>query len=156
MKTLILYATKHGAAREIAKRIADRMDDATIHDLGQRNTPDISGFDCIVFGSSIYVGMIRKEAKAFLSQNEEIFNNKRFGLFLSGMDPSGGNDLFDANFPQNILQKAKATSFLGGIYDPKKAGFLERLIMNAATKQSKYLSTIDDGRIEEFIEALLS
>jgi len=64
-ETLILYATKHGATHEIAKRIADRMDDATIHDLGQNNTPDISEFDCIVFGSSIYVGMIRKEAKAF-------------------------------------------------------------------------------------------
>ena len=28
MKTLILYATKHGAAYEIARRIAEKMDGA--------------------------------------------------------------------------------------------------------------------------------
>jgi len=72
------------------------------------------------------------------------------------MDPSGGKDLFDANFPQNILQNAKATSLLGGIYDPQKAGFIERLIMKAAAKQSEYSSTIDGGKIEKFIEALSS
>ena len=156
MKTQILYATKHGATHEIAKRIADRMDDAAIHDLRKSNTPDISGFDCIIVGSSIYVGMIRKEAKAFLSQNEDMLCNKKFGLFLSGMDPSGGKELFDANFSQSILQKAKATSILGGIYDPQKAGFIERFIMKVAAKQSEYSSTIDDGKIEEFIEALNS
>jgi menaquinone-dependent protoporphyrinogen IX oxidase len=32
MKTLILYATKHGAAREIAQRIAIRLDGAVVHD----------------------------------------------------------------------------------------------------------------------------
>jgi len=154
MKTLILYATKYGAAHEIAVRIADRMDDATTHDLGQSDIPDVAGYDCIVVGSSIYAGMIRKEAKAFLSQNADTLGNKRFGLFLSGMDSSGEKKFFDANIPQNILQNAKATGFLGGIYDPKKAGFLERFIMKAVSGQSKYTNTIDNDRIEEFIEAL--
>ena len=154
MKTLILYATKHGATREIAQRIADRMDDAAIHDLGQSNIPDFIGFDCIVVGSSIYAGMIRKEAKVFLSQNADTLGNKEFGLFLSGMDATRGKDFFDSNIPQSILQNAKVTSFLGGIYDPQKAGLIERFIMKAAAKQSKYTDTIDVGKIEEFIEAL--
>jgi len=154
MKTLILYATKYGAAHEIAERIADRMGDATTHDLGQSNIPDIAGYDCIVVGSSIYAGMIRKEAKVFLSQNTDSLCNKRFGLFISGMDSSGEKGFFDANIPQNILQNAKATGFLGGIYDPKKAGFLERFIMKAVSGQSKYTNTINDGGIKEFIEAL--
>ena len=33
MKTLILYATKYGAAREIAKRIAEKMGGAALHDF---------------------------------------------------------------------------------------------------------------------------
>jgi len=154
MKTIILYATKYGATREIARRIADRMDDAATHDLGQSSIPDIAEFDCIVVGSSIYAGMIRKEVKVFLSQNADTLSSKRFGLFLSGMDVSGEKRFFDSNIPQSILQNAKATSFFGGIFDPQKAGFMERLIMKAASKQSKYIDTIDDGRIEEFIVAL--
>ena len=154
MKTLILYATKHGATREIAERIAGRMDGATTHDFGQGNIPDIAGFDCIVVGSSLYAGMIRKEAKAFLSQNADTLCNKKLGLFLSGMDSSKEKDFFESNIPQSILLGAKATGFLGGIYDPKKAGFIERLIMKAASGQSKYTNCIDDGRIEKFIEAL--
>ena len=35
MKTLILYASKYGAAQEIARRIANRMGNADTYDLKQ-------------------------------------------------------------------------------------------------------------------------
>ena len=35
MKTIILYATKYGAAAEIARRIAAHIDGAIVHDLKQ-------------------------------------------------------------------------------------------------------------------------
>ena len=37
MKTIILYATKYGTTAEIAKRIANRIDGATVHDLKNNN-----------------------------------------------------------------------------------------------------------------------
>ena len=69
MKTLILYATKYGAAYEIARRIAERIDGAVIHNLKQDGMPPLEEFDCVIAGSSVYVGMIRKEAKAFFTKN---------------------------------------------------------------------------------------
>jgi menaquinone-dependent protoporphyrinogen oxidase len=154
MKTLILYATKSGAAREIAQRIASRMEGAAVHDLKQGAIPPLADYDCIIVGSSIYAGAMRKEAKAFMAQNMGAIEGKKLGLFLSGMDKSGGKDYFQPNFSPEALQMAKATGFLGGIFDPQKAGFMGRLVMRIITKQSGYIDAIDDEKIEQFVEAI--
>ena len=154
MKTLILYATKHGAAREIARRIADRMDGAVLHDLEQADVPALDLFDCVIVGSSLYAGMIRKEAKAFLSQNADRLREKKLGLFLSGMDASREKAYFDANCPPDVLKAAKAAAFLGGVFDPKKTGAMERFIMKAVAKQKGYSNIISDEKIKQFVEAM--
>jgi len=156
MKTLILYATKHGAAREIARRIEKKMDGAAAHDLKQGGVPSLGQFDCVIIGSSLYAGSIRKEAKAFLSQNTDALLGKKVGLFLCGMDTNQAKTCFDNNFPPDILRSAKAASFLGGIFDPQKAGVMERLVMKAVAKQSVYINTISDDNIDQFVEAMRS
>jgi len=42
----------------------------------------------------------------------------------------------------------------GGIFDPAKANFLEKLIMKIVVKQSGYINTIDNEKISEFAEAM--
>ncbi len=153
MKTLIVYATKHGATREIAQRIAALADGATLHDL-KGGAPSLEGYDRVILGSPVYAGMILKEAKAFAQQNAAALRGKQLALFVSGMDPSKEQDDFAANFPPEIVQAAKAARFLGGIFDPKKAGFMGRLIMKAVAKQTAYTDTIDDARIKQFVEAV--
>ena len=155
MKTLILYATKYGAAGEIAQRIAKKIDGAVIHDLKQSGAPSLEEFDCVILGGSIYAGMLRKEAKSFIKQNASALCGKNLGLFLCGMDSSSERDYFNNNFPAEIIQAAKAMSFLGGIFDPGKVGLMGRLIMKAATKHDKYTDTIDNGKIEQFVEAMM-
>ena len=154
-KTLILYATKHGAAREIARRISEKIDGAETCDLKQNAIPDLSEYDCVIFGSSIYAGTMRKEARMFLSQNADVLNSKRLGLFISGMDKNNEKEVLSSALPKELTHSAKAVSFLGGIFDPQKAGFFGRLIMKAATKQSKYTDTIDDEKISEFVKAVM-
>ena len=156
MKTLILYATKHGAAAEIARRIADKMTGVAVCDLKESGVPGLAGFDCVIIGSAVYAGMICKEAKVFLSQNADALLGKALGLFLSGMDASRETACFEANFPMELLQAAKAARCLGGIFDPKKANGMERLIMKAAAKQSGYADTIDDGKIAQFAEEMVA
>ncbi|MCL1819763.1 MAG: flavodoxin domain-containing protein [Oscillospiraceae bacterium] len=154
MKTLILYATKHGAAREVAQRIAKLIDGAALHDLKQGGVPSLAEYDCIIIGGSIYVGMLRKEAKTFLTQNADALRGKRLGLFLCGMQASEEQTFFKSNFPAEILQAAKAASFMGGIFDPKKAGIMERFIVKVAAKQSEYIDNIDNEKIKKFAEVM--
>jgi len=150
MRTLILYATKYGATREIAGRIADKLGGAVLYDLKQDDVPALGDFDCVIIGSSLYAGSIRKEAKAFLAKHPKQLHGKKFGLFLSGMAKSDERKYFKDNFPADILQGVTATCFAGGIFDPQKANGMERLIMKAVTKQSGYVDAIDDGAISQF------
>ena len=156
MKTLILYATKYGATREIAERISDNLEDAVSYDLKQGDLPDLAEFDCVIIGSSLYAGSIRKEAKAFLAKNVDTLRQKKIGLFLSGMASEDGQKNFADNFPGEIVQAAKASSVLGGIFDPSRVGRLERMVMKAVTKKSEYVSTIDDEKIKTFVKNMTS
>ena len=153
MKTLILYATKHGGAAEIGRRIAAKFDDVTLHDLKQP-TADLSSYDCIIVGSSVYAGAFRKEAKLFLSQNGNILKSKKLGLFVCAMSKGESDKIFADNISADVLAVAKVTALLGGLFDPKKANFAERLIMRLVTKQSGYVDTIDNDKIEKFVETL--
>ena len=132
------------------------MESAVVCDLKQNDIPVLSAFDCVIIGSSLYAGMIRKEAKAFLSKNAEELRRKKVGLFLSGMDTneSNQNSFFTNNFPMELLQSVKVKTTLGGIYDPKKAGFMERFIFKLAAKQSAYSDIIDDEKIARFAAAM--
>ena len=150
MKTLILYATKHGATREVAERIASCIDSAVTRDLKSSEIPDVAEFDCIVIGSSIYVGGIRKEAKAFLSVNAEKLRNKKLGLFLCGMLENEAEKCFSENFSPEILQSSVAKSFLGGKFDPDNANAFERLAMKIATKESGFVDMVSEEKIKQF------
>jgi menaquinone-dependent protoporphyrinogen oxidase len=150
MRTLILYATKYGATKQIAEDIAGLMGDSVLFDLKDARPPELDGFDRIIIGSSVYAGSIRKEAKAFLSKNAGALKDKTVGLFLSGMSGGEVEKVFTSNFPADVLAFSKARSFLGGIFDPKKAKTAERLIMKIAIKKSDYTSTVDNEKIKEF------
>ena len=154
MKTLILYATKYGATHEIAKKIGSRIDGSVICDIKAGNLPPISDYECIIIGSSLYAGSIRKEAKEFLTKNEAGFNGKIVGLFLSGMSEGEADEAFKNNFPTSILENAKSKALLGGIFDPQKAGAFARFIMKVVTKQSGYQNNINDEKINTFIQNL--
>ena len=154
MKTIILYATKHGAAAEIAKRIAAQIDDSVTFDLKNDALPSLADFDCVIIGSSVYAGSFRKEAKAFLAQNADELCKKKLGLFISGFSESEEEKIFKDCMPNELLQAAKAAKVLGGIFDPAKFGFFERLVMRIVTKQSGYTSTINDEKIKKFVEAM--
>ena len=154
MKTLIVYATKHGAAGEVAQRIAARIKGAEVRDLGKGNISP-ADYDCVIIGASVYAGSIRKEAKAFVSQNAAVLRERKLGLFISGMETKNEKTYFEANFPADILEKAKAASLLGGIFDPKKASAMDRLIMRlVAKKKLSYINTIDDSKIEQFAKTM--
>ncbi|MCL2565395.1 MAG: flavodoxin domain-containing protein [Defluviitaleaceae bacterium] len=152
MKTLILYASKYGAAKEIAKRIADKMGEAALWDLKQGNIPPLSDFDCVIIGSSVYAGGIHKEVKVFVSKNVDKLCEKPLGLFLSGFAEEGS--YYEKNFPPKVVQAAKAKGFLGGIFDSKKANVFERFIIKIVIKKTDYVDSIDNEKIDVFVNEM--
>jgi len=156
MKTIILYATKHGAAAEIAKRIAAKIDETDVYDLKQGSIPDLDNYDLVIIGSSVYAGSFRKEAKTYLAVKADELCEKKLGLFVSGMSESESDSVFTSNVPPEVVKAAVVKDNLGGIYDPEKSNFFERFIMKIITKQSGRIDKINDDKIDKFVEALKS
>jgi len=154
MKTIILYATKYGATAEVARLIAEKFDDALIHDLKQADVPTIDDFDCVIIGSAVYAGSFRNEAKTYINKNTEALCNKRLGLFVCGMSPDESGAAIKANVPDKVLEASIAVCSTGGMFDPEKANFFERLIMKLITKQSGVVNTINNENITEFTNAM--
>lgn len=155
MKTLIIYATKHGATSQIAEDIAKYMDDTILFDINSGNPPSISEYDSVILGSYLMAGMVDKKIKKFAEKNGNELMGKRIGLFLSGLQPEEEAKYFKENFSEELLGVAKAKAFLGGIFDPEKCNFLARTMMKKIAKLDSYASTIDEEKIKKFAEQLM-
>jgi len=155
MKTLIVYATKYGATQKISEGIASRIDSAELHDINSNAKVSLADYDCVIIGSPLTAGMIRKEIKEFAGKNINELKSKRLGIFVSGLQESGEAEYLRKNFPPDLLAAAKAKAFLGGIFDPEKCGRLARIAIKAASKLDKYTSTIDEEKIDRFTRQLV-
>ncbi|TFH05641.1 MAG: flavodoxin [Spirochaetales bacterium] len=83
---LVAYASKYGATREIAERIASVLTrkgmGVTVADAGDAG--NVADYDATVMGSAVYMGRTRKEARLFLSANADSLSRKPVWLFSSG------------------------------------------------------------------------
>jgi len=153
MKTIVICASKYGAAEIAAQKIADKINGAVVHNLNKGGVAPAE-YDCVIIGGSIYAGRIRGEVKKFVKQNTAVLMQKKLGLFISAMESKNEKQYLESNFPPELLRTAKATCCAGGIFDPKKAGFFDRVVMKIVAKKLVYINTIDDEKIARFAEAM--
>ena len=151
MKTVIIYATKYGATKKIAEKIAGLFNNAVLHDINSNNAVCIKDYDCVILGSPLTAGMVNGKIKKFAAEQIGDLKSKKSGIFLSGLQTDGETEYFKQNFSQVLLDSVTAKAFLGGIFDPEKCGFFARKIIKAAAKFDSYTNTIDEAKINEFV-----
>jgi len=140
MKVLIAYASKYGATREIAERLADRIRAAGLEAQAQPVTTvsDLSAYDAVVIGSAAYIGHWQKETTEFVQSNSAVLAGRPTWLFSSGPlgnEPTNapGLDQRGAAEPKEIAELRATISprdhrvFFGAL-DPAKLGFRDRAI----------------------------
>lgn len=151
MKAVILYASKHGATKAIAEKIAARVPGAQLVNIKTDPIPDLAAFDCIALGAPVYAGQIPKAMRVFAERQQAALQGKRIGLFLSGLADSQEEAYFNMPlFPVEVVAAARSKRLLGSIYDPAKCNFFERFIIRMVTKQSGALNTIKQENIDAF------
>lgn len=140
MPVLVAYASKHGATREIAERIAESLRSAgqpaelhPVHDTGE-----LAEYDGFVVGSATYMGHWHKEATAFVNDHREVLAQRPVWLFSSG--PLGtkatdvhGQDLRRASEPKEIADllemiHPRQHRVFFGVLDPSGLSFPERTL----------------------------
>lgn len=156
MKTAIIYATKHGTTEKcvaiLAKKITGPVD---VTNLKKDQAHDLTQYDKVIIGGSIYVGQIQKEIKDFCSKNMAVLQNKRLGLFICCMQQGDqAMTQLDNSFPRELQDVAVTRESFGGEFVFKKMNFLERFIVKKVAKTDRDTSFLAEEKIEQFARSI--
>jgi menaquinone-dependent protoporphyrinogen oxidase len=109
MRILVTYASRHGATKGIAERIAQTLERAG-SEVTLRAADDagpVDDFDAFVIGSAAYNHHWLKEATEFVRRHRSLLAGRPVWLFSSG--PTG-TDTVDAN-GRDLLEASKPEEF---------------------------------------------
>ncbi|MBN1892216.1 MAG: flavodoxin domain-containing protein [Clostridiales bacterium] len=137
-KILVAYGSKKGSTAEIAEKIGDTlrrkgssvdvMDAGTVHDL----TP----YEKIIIGSSVYMGLWHKNVTRFMKKNIESLEKLPVWIFISGSTgPGDPMEQLDGRLYLNSLRPviekihARDITCFGGKMDPKMLSPFEKWVM---------------------------
>ncbi len=164
MPTLILYATKYGATRTVAERLAALLPGkAELFDLSAGAAePDLAPYDTVVVGTSVYMSKPRKEVKRFCEKNESVLLSKKLGLFLCCIQDLENTveTQLSVTFSKALRAHAVALGALGGRVEYDKLRGMDKPIMKmiagSLQKQTgkNVFDTISDDRIRQFARNL--
>ena len=163
MTTLIVYSTKYGCTEKCAKTLAEKLSGTTeMLNLRVGNVSDLTQYDKVVIGGSIYAGKIQKEVSDFCSHNLNVLKRKRIGLFICGMLQEQAEPELHNSYPPELLAHAVAKEFFGGELKFKQLNFVERLAVKMVSKADKIvpldttkdISAISDVNIDRFAQLM--
>ena len=130
LKTIILYATHHGAAEEAAAFLKTRLLDAKVVDIKKNREVDLLPYDAVIVGGSIHMGRIQSAVQKLLLKESEVLLSKRLGLYLCCMyEGDTARQQFAEAFPKDLRSHARATGLFGGKFDFDKMSFFERAVI---------------------------
>ena len=131
MKNCILFTTKHGSAEKAALLLKEKLKaDTDIINLKIVKNPDISDYDTVILGASIYIGKIQKQMRKFIGENLNELLKKNIALFImAGQKEKAQETLYNA-YPIELFDHAFAKEYFGYEMILEKMNFLEK----AATK----------------------
>lgn len=143
MKTLIIYASKTGTAKKCAALLVanlgvENCDLCSIYE----DIPEISGYDCLIIGSYVRMGVLDKKISSFLSKKREKLLEMPLGIFLCGCFEDKVHEAIIKNFSEDFLEHALCVDYFGGeLHQESYKGiekFFVKMIINTSEKDSSF------------------
>jgi menaquinone-dependent protoporphyrinogen oxidase len=142
MNVLVAYATRHGATRGIAERIAERLrtDGLDAEARPAADVRDAARYDAFVVGGAAYMFHWLGDATTFVRRNRALLADRPTWLFSSG--PVGtdavdrqGRDVLEVSVPKefaelrDLVHPRDQKVFFGALdADARPIGFAERFM----------------------------
>ncbi|MEV8093111.1 flavodoxin domain-containing protein [Kitasatospora sp. NPDC085879] len=138
-KVLVAYGSKHGATAGIAAEIGItlRQDgfDAAVLPAGE--VRDVSPYDAVILGGSLYAGHWHRDAVRCAHRNADALNERPVWLFSSGPIDSTAEreDLLPVPGAAREMERLHARGHVtfGGRMAPDTPGLLARLMVRRGT-----------------------
>ena len=154
MKTLIIYASKHGSSEKCAASLAQKLKGTVdLYNLKNKKDVNLNTYSQVIIGGSIYMGRIQKEITAFCKNAESQLQEKKIGLYICCMKEGQDAVLeLERSFPSELINKAIAKETFGGELIFRKMNFLEKFIMRKVAKVEKDTSFYLPENINRFVQ----
>lgn len=159
MKNLILYTTRYGCAEETANRMRKLLGgNCTLVNLMKERAPELTGYDTVILGGSVYIGRVQKQLTEYIRANLQQLITKNTGLYLCAGRPNENERRkeLEAAFPKELLSMAAVKEVLGYAYQFEKMNFWDRFILKKVKGDSVDETDYADCRIEQFIRTLIT
>lgn len=152
MNALIAYSSKYGCTKKCVELLHKELNgNVEIINLQTSKNIDLSKYNKIIIGGSIYMGMIQKEVKEFCNNNLEVLKEKQIGLFICGMQEGKFiTTEINENFPKELLEASIIKEHFGGEFTFSKMKFFEKMIVKMISKTSSDKSNILKDNINKF------
>jgi menaquinone-dependent protoporphyrinogen oxidase len=155
MATLIAYATKHGVTEKCAKELQKRIPGGAELCNLKNSTPDLTKYDSVILGASVYAGMPRKQVKAYAAQYSESLSKKKLGLFLCCMsDGEQAQKQMESAYPTDLRKAACVQGVLGGGFNTSHMNFIEKFAVEKISgKKVEDSFTLRQDVLDAFVKA---
>lgn len=157
MNTMIIYSSRYGCTADCANYLKEGLSGtAALIDIENTDSKNIemTGYDTVILGSSIYVGAVSKKLRIFCKENETTLNKKRVGIFLCCAFSEQATEYISKNFPPSLVEHAAAIQTFGSDARTEKMRVIDKLIMKAATKGREEVLKISYESMDSFIRVL--
>ena len=152
MKTAVCYATKTGTTEKCANRLKELLPEADLFNI-EKDSPDLSKYDCIVIGGSIRMGHLHRAAKKLIQGNKSLLMTKKYAFFICNGFPEQAENFFLQNIDKDLLEHSLCVSSFGGEVDLGKMKGMDKFIAKAVMntiKNPEERPQINENTIEEF------
>ena len=133
MRILLAYAGKHGTTLGCVERLAQQLKGGNAVETVNldEKTVDPSGYDVVVFGSSVYFGKMRSSAKQYLQTYANVLLQKPLGLFLVCGLTNEYEYYREKMFSPQLRAHAFMTLYFGGSLSVTGLPFFERMLVKS-------------------------
>lgn len=165
MRVLIVYASRYGATKGIAERIAAvlRREGVEAEVQPAQDADDPIGYDAVVIGSASYFFHWMKDSTSFVRNNLDVLAMRPVWLFSSGplglkANDAQGRDLRIVTLPKEIAEFNDTISprdhrvFFGAM-NPDKLSFAHRFIFKLPMNRNNAIFPVGDFRDWDDIES---
>ncbi|MFD1179000.1 flavodoxin domain-containing protein [Paenibacillus puldeungensis] len=159
MSTLIVYAGKYGCTEKCVNALTSQIKDPVeVINLHHDTVPELSNYDCVIVGGSIYFGQFQKACKQFCTDHLLDLKRRKLGLFICNAAYENTEQFLKEAYPAELLEHATAKAGFGGELNLENMRFLDKflakIITKSAQKENKPLPSIHWDEVEAFSETM--
>lgn len=152
MGTVIVYGTNYGTSEKVAQILGEQIAGAVeLIDAKDVDKLELESIDKLIIGCGIKMGKIPKNLKYWIDKNQDEICKKDLYLYMCAQeqDEDKVKELFEDNFPREMLEKSKYNTCVGGELDLNKLNFLMRILVTIVRKSRANINNLSEEKIHK-------